>query len=111
MCSDNYSYWSPYAGDPQKIRVPKTTVKEGFKNEVLALHHNRDNWKVVKKKNIWESRIEPKIVGIFEVVSEPYTDSSRNFKSPPHLNETSPLRIKIRPLKLGELDFKPSFQN
>ena len=97
---------------------------------------NRDNWEVVKKNNVWgvakrhkntiakvkpgdrfvfyvkqerenKQVLEPKIVGIFEVVSEPYTDSSRIFKSPPHLNETYPLRVKIKPLKLGELDFKP----
>jgi len=97
---------------------------------------NRDNWEVVRKKNVWgvakrhkntiakvkpgdklvfyvkqerknKEILEPKIVGIFEVVSEPYTDSSRIFKSPLHLNETYPLRVKIKPLKLGELDFKP----
>ncbi|MCD6371981.1 MAG: EVE domain-containing protein [Thermococcus sp.] len=97
---------------------------------------NRDNWEVIKKKNVWgvakrhkntiakvkpgdrlifyvkqerknKEVLEPKIVGIFEVVSEPYTDSSRIFKSPPPPNETYPLRIKIKPVKLGELDFKP----
>jgi len=40
-------------------------------------------------------------------VSEPYQDSTRIFKVPPHLNETYPLRVKIKPVKLGELDFKP----
>ena len=97
---------------------------------------NRDNWKVIKEKSIWgvpkrhkntiakvkpgdklviyvkqERRdkqiLEPKIVGIFEVVSEPYTDSSKIFKSPQHLNETYPLRVKIKHIKLGEVDFKP----
>lgn len=97
---------------------------------------NRENWEVVKEKNVWgvprrhrntiakvnpgdklvfyvkqerknKEILEPKIVGIFEVVSEPYTDSSRIFKSPPHLNETYPLRVKIRPVKLGEVEFKP----
>jgi len=95
---------------------------------------NRDNWEVIKRENIWgvpkrhkntiakvkpgdkliiyvkqeqgRGKLEPKIVGIFEVVSEPYEDSKRIFKSPPHLNETYPLRIKIKPLKLGEVDFK-----
>ncbi|KUH34829.1 hypothetical protein APY94_00190 [Thermococcus celericrescens] len=97
---------------------------------------NRDNWEVVKKKNVWgvakrhkntiakvkprdklvfyvkqerkdKEVLEPKIVGIFEVVSEHYTDSSRIFKSPSHLNETYPLRVKIKPIKLGEVGFKP----
>jgi len=96
---------------------------------------NRDNWNVIKKKKVWgvakrhkntiskvksgdtlifyvkqerkdKQILEPKIVGIYEVVSEPFTDSSKIFKSPPHLNETYPLRIKIKPVKLGEVDFK-----
>ncbi|RLF82342.1 EVE domain-containing protein, partial [Thermococci archaeon] len=70
---------------------------------------NRDNWKVIKEKNIWgvpkrhkntiakvkpgdrlliyvkqerkeKQILEPKIVGIFEAVSEPYEDSKRIFK-------------------------------
>lgn len=97
---------------------------------------NRDNWEVVKKKKVWgvprrhkntiakvkpgdklvfyvkqerkdKEVLEPKIVGIFEVVSEPYEDSTRIFKSPSHLNETYPLRVKIKPIKLGEVEFKP----
>ncbi len=98
---------------------------------------NRDNWKVIKEKNVWggvpkrhrntiarvkpgdrliiyvkqerkdKQILEPKIVGIFEVVGEPYTDSTKIFKSPPHLNETYPLRVRIKPVKLGELEFKP----
>jgi predicted RNA-binding protein len=96
---------------------------------------NRANWKVIKEKNVWgvpkrhrntiakvkpgdrlviylkqerenKEVLEPKIVGIFEVVSEPYEDSSRIFK--PHMpNETYPLRVKIKPVKIGEVDFKP----
>ncbi|WP_054839465.1 EVE domain-containing protein [Thermococcus sp. JCM 11816] len=97
---------------------------------------NRANWKVIKEKNVWggvprrhrntiakvkpgdklviylkqerenKEVLEPKIVGIFEVVGEPYEDSSRIFKA--HVpNETYPLRVRIKPVKLGELDFKP----
>ncbi|MBC7094486.1 EVE domain-containing protein [Thermococcus sp.] len=96
---------------------------------------NRANWKVIKEKNVWgvprrhkntiakvkpgdklliyvkqerkdKQILEPKIVGIFEVVSEPYEDSSRIFKA--HVpNETYPLRVRIKPVKLGELDFNP----
>lgn len=51
--------------------------------------------------------LEPKIVGIFEVVSEPYQDSTKIFKSPSHLNETYSLRVKIKPIKFGEVEFKP----
>lgn len=96
---------------------------------------NRDNWEVIKKNKIWgvpkrhekiisrvkpgdklviyikqeqkeKQILKPKIVGIYEVVSEPFNDSSRIFKSPPNRNETYPLRVKIKPLKLGEIDFK-----
>lgn len=95
---------------------------------------NRENWEVVKEKNVWgvprrhrntiakvnpgdklvfyvkqerkdKQVLEPKIVGIFEVASEPYEDSTRIFKG--HVpNETYPLRVKIRPVKLGEVEFK-----
>jgi len=96
---------------------------------------NRDNWKIIKEKNVWgvprrhkntiakikpgdkliiyvkqeredKKILEPKIVGIFEVVSEPYEDSTRIFKG--HVpNETYSLRVKIKPVKLGEVEFKP----
>ncbi|MFA4640042.1 EVE domain-containing protein [Pyrococcus kukulkanii] len=96
---------------------------------------NRDNWEIIKEKNVWgvprrhentmkkikpgdklviyvkqETKkgevLEPMIVGIFEVVSEPYTDSTRIFKA--HTpGETYPIRVKIRPLKIGEVKFKP----
>lgn len=96
---------------------------------------NRANWKVVKEKNVWgvprrhrntiakvkpgdklviylkqerenKEVLEPKIAGIFEVMSEPYEDSSRIFKA--HvLNETYPLRVRIKPVRLGEVDFRP----
>jgi len=117
----------------------------GDSHEVLALHHQprqlggcqeEDVWGVskrhkntiakvkpgdrlifyVKQERKDKQVLEPKIAGIFEVVREPYTDSTRIFKSPPHLNETYPLkepldslsiRVKIKPIKLGELDFKP----
>ncbi|WP_456444116.1 EVE domain-containing protein [Thermococcus sp.] len=96
---------------------------------------NRANWEVIKENNIWgvprrhkntiakvkpgdrlviylkqerkdKEILEPKIAGIFEVVSEPYEDSKRIFKG--HVpNETYPLRVKIKPIKLSELEFKP----
>ncbi len=95
----------------------------------------RDNWKIIREKNIWgvpkrhqntikkvspgdklvfyvkqevrnKEVLEPKIVGVFEVVSSYYVDSSKIFKSPPNKNETYPLRIKIKPIKFGEINFK-----
>jgi len=95
----------------------------------------RENWEIIKENRIWgvprrhentikkvkpgdklvfyvkqETRnkevLDPKIVGIFEAVSTYYIDSSRIFKSPPGKNETYPLRIKIKLIKFGEINFK-----
>jgi len=42
------------------------------------------------------------LVGTFEVVSEPFKDESRIFTGGLY-----PWRIKIKPIKLGEVEFKP----
>ncbi len=97
-----------------------------------------DNWKVIKEKNVWEvperhkntiakvkpkdklliylkqerkkdKIVEPRIVAVYEVASEVYRDSKKIFKSPPNMtNETFPLRIKIKPVKIFKkpVDFK-----
>lgn len=96
---------------------------------------NRKNWEVIKTKNIWGvsrrhkntiKRVKPgdrlvfyvkqerinkelkegEIVGIFEVISNPYEDSTKLFSPPTGLHETYPLRVKIRPVKLGNVEFK-----
>jgi len=92
---------------------------------------NRENWEIIKKNNIWgvserhkniiikvkkgdklvfyvKQKVHGKnkypsiIAGIYEVASEPYRDETPIFKG-----EIYPWRIKIRPIKLGELEFKP----
>lgn len=98
---------------------------------------NRENWEVIKRHNVWGvpkkhkntlSRVkpgdklviyvrqekdkegnllEPKIVGIYEVTSEPYVDFSRIFKPHRGGKETYPYRVKIKPIKIGEINFKP----
>lgn len=100
---------------------------------------NEENWKVIKQKNIWgvperhkntiarvkpgdklliylkqerdKDKIkEPRIVAVYEAVSEVFRDSSRIFKSPKGMgNETFPLRIKLKPVKIFEkpVEFKP----
>lgn len=50
--------------------------------------------------------LEPRIVGIFEIVSEPFKDSTPIFKAPKSSNERYPWRVKLKEVKLGELDFK-----
>lgn len=93
-----------------------------------------ENWEVIRDKKIWgvakrhegtlrkvkrgdrlliyvkqkvedKKIVEPRIVGAFEVESEVFHDSTRIFKSP--YNEVYPLRVKIKELKLGKVDFKP----
>ncbi|AGK61391.1 Uncharacterized protein conserved in archaea [Archaeoglobus sulfaticallidus PM70-1] len=100
---------------------------------------NEENWKVIKEKNVWgvperhkntiakvkpgdklliylkQERIkddvkEPRIVGAYEATSEVFKDSKRVFKTPPGMgNETFPLRIKLKPVKIFEksVEFKP----
>ena len=97
---------------------------------------NNQNWEIIKEKKIWgvskrhekairKSKIgdklifyvkqenqkgkiiEPRIVGVFEVASDVYEESTKIFKAPPKTNETYPLRIKVKPLILGEIKFKP----
>ena len=100
---------------------------------------NEDNWKVIKQRNIWgvperhrntiarvkprdklliylkQEKIkdeikEPRIVAVYEAVSEVFKDSSRVFKTPKGMgNETFPLRIKLKPVKIFDkpVEFKP----
>ena len=92
---------------------------------------NRENWEIIKKHNIWgvserhkntimkvkkgdklvfyvkqevqgKEKYPSMIVGIYEVASEPYRDETEIFEG-----GTYPWRIKIKPIKLGEIEFKP----
>ena len=97
-----------------------------------------ENWKVIKQKNVWgvqekhrntiakvkpgdkcliyvmstrkdDEVIPPRIMAVYEVTSEVFKDSSRIFKPPArNKNETFPLRIKLKPVKIFEkpIDFK-----
>jgi predicted RNA-binding protein len=101
---------------------------------------NEANWKIIKEKNIWgvperhkntiakvkpgdklviylkqdktnnEIR-EPRIVAVYEVVSEPFKDSTRIFSSKGMRSsgETFPWRVKIKPIKIFDkpIEFKP----
>lgn len=100
---------------------------------------NEENWKVIRERNIWgvperhkntiarvkpgdklaiylkrervkDKVVEPRIVAVYEAVSEIFRDSSRIFKTPKGMgNETFPLRIKLKPVKIFEkpVEFKP----
>ena len=100
---------------------------------------NEENWKVIREKNIWGvperhkntiARVKPgdklliyvkqenidgdvkpsRIVGAYEVVSEPFKDSARIFKTPKGMgNESFPWRVKIKPIKIFDkpIEFKP----
>ncbi len=98
-----------------------------------------DNWKVIKQKNVWgvaerhkntiakvkpgdklliylkqersrDEVKEPRIVAAYEVVSEPFKDSTKIFKAPKGMgNETFPWRIEIKLIKIFDkpIEFKP----
>jgi len=93
-----------------------------------------ENWNVIKRENIWgvaetwrntiqkvrpgdkvviyvmqtrkdKEVIPSRITGVFEVISEPFKDSKRIFKS--YKSETTfPYRVKLKPLKIFK---KPLF--
>lgn len=96
-----------------------------------------DNWLVVKEKLVWgvserfrnamaqvkpgdellmyvmqhrkgEELVPSKVMGAFKVVSEPFKDSTKVFKSYKG-SETYPYRVKLEPLVVGEkgVEFKP----
>ena len=97
-----------------------------------------ENWKVIKERNVWgvperhkntiakvkpgdklliyikqerdkDKVIEPRIVAVYEAISEVFKDNKRIFKSPPDMgNEVFPLRIKLKPVKIFStpVDFK-----
>ena len=101
---------------------------------------NEENWKVIREKNIWRvperhkntvMRVEPRdkfliyvkqeningdikpsrIVGAYDVASEPFKDSTRIFKTPKGMgeNEPFPWRVKIKLIRIFEkpIEFKP----
>jgi len=99
---------------------------------------NEENWKVIRERNVWgvperhkntiakvkpgdklliylkqerkkNDIIEPRIVAVYEAVSEVFRDRKKIFKTPPDMgNETFPLRIKLKPVKVFNppVDFK-----
>lgn len=90
---------------------------------------NRANWEIIKKKGIWgvperhrhvleslkpgdrlfiyvkqerekDKILEPAIVALVEVASEPFKDSTKVFKAPPHRpSERYPYRVRIKVLE------------
>ncbi len=84
----------------------------------------KNEWKSIKDKNIWEvperhksaimkvksgdvnDEIKPsRIVAIYEIISEPFKDSTRVFKD----KEIFPWRVKIKPAKFRSLIPKLKF--
>ena len=85
---------------------------------------NSENWEIIKKENLWgipeKKKMPdvkpgdklvfyvkqegpqgfPKIVGVFEAVSEPFEDTTKVFKAPPNSDEVYLKRIRIKPIKI-----------
>jgi len=101
---------------------------------------NKENWEIIKEENLWgipEKRKMPdikpsdklifyvkqegpkdypKIVGVFEAISEPFDDKTKIFKAPPNSNEVYPHRVKLKlekifdpPKNFKEIKDKVSF--
>ena len=100
---------------------------------------NEENWRIIKSKNIWgvperhkntimrvkkgdklliylkqekvNDEVKPsRIVAVYEVVSEPFKDYTRIFKTPRGMgNESFPWRVKIKPIMIFDkpIEFKP----
>ncbi len=91
----------------------------------------RENWEIVRKHNVWGvsdrhlktlrrvrpgdklvfyvkqklrggEKYPPMIVGIYEAEGEPYRDEKQIFSGGLY-----PWRIRVKPIKLGEIEFKP----
>jgi len=91
---------------------------------------NRDNWEIIRKKNIWgipkrnkaiiqraqvgdtiviyvaqkkegDTVLPSAVVGAYEIVSEGYEDHKPIFITPESMgNEVFPYRVKLRPIKI-----------
>ncbi len=98
-----------------------------------------ENWKVIRSKNVWgvperhkntimkvkpgdklliylkqeniKGEVKPsRITGAYEVISEPFKDSTRIFSSKGmRTNETFPWRVRVKPIKIFDkpIEFKP----
>ena len=104
LCITNEENWKVIRerniwGDPERHKNTIARVKPGDK---LAIY--------LKRERVKDKVVEPRIVAVYEAVSEIFRDSSRIFKTPKGMgNETFPLRIKLKPVKIFEkpVEFKP----
>jgi predicted RNA-binding protein len=86
-------------GVPERHKNTITRVKPGDK---LLIYIKQERHKNITK--------EPRIVAVYEAVSEVFKDSSKIFRTPEGRgNETFPLRIKLKPVKIFDkpVEFKP----
>lgn len=86
-------------GVPERHRNTIAKVKKG---DTLLMY--------LKQEKIGNEIKASRIAGIFEAASAVYTDDKRIFKVPKGMgNETFPLRIKLKPIKILEkpVAFKP----
>jgi len=85
--------------------VPKryiNTISRVKRGDILLVY--------VRQKIVGKEVFSSAITGAFEVTSEMYEDTSRIFSALPNLgDETFPLRIKLKPIKIFDppVEFKP----
>jgi len=85
-------------------------VPEGHKNTIMRVKLGDKVLIYLKQRRSKDKIVEPRIVAVYEVVSEPFKDSTRIFSSKGMRSsgETFPWRVKIKPVKIFEnpVEFK-----
>ncbi len=85
-------------------------VAERHKNTIAKVKLGDKLLIYLKQEKIGTEIKEPRIVAAYEVVSEPFKDPTKIFKTPKGMgNEIFPWRVKIRPIKIfaKPIEFKP----
>ncbi len=82
-----------------------------FKNTIAKVKPGDKLVIYLKQERVRDKVREPGIVAVYEVVSEPFKDSTRIFSSKgmKSSGETFPWRVKIKPIKIFDkpIKFKP----
>lgn len=107
------SHWI-YVTSPDNWNVTEKTnilgVSQRFRNMLSQVNKGDKCLVYVKKGKVNGEKLEPRIVGIYEILSQVYEDSSQIFDPPvADKREAFTLRIKLRPVRVLKtaLQFKP----
>jgi len=85
-------------------------VPERYKNTIAKVKPDDKPLIYVRKEKVNDEVKEPRIIGVYEVISEPFKDSTKIFNSKRlKRKELFPYRVKIKPIKIFDkpIEFKP----